>query len=206
MPWTPASHASFQPSFRDAIKAIALCAHRHGVPLELCVNVNSFMSRDWWPDERSECWLYECQIENLQEALNGEDSHPNTKTLLTCNGCMVARGCSKKHMKSIHREGHRKMCRTPPMRVPTNDDVAMCCQFLDEVEPNALQEEEVEYEVEDVHIDGDNVDDDNDWESVGSDEDTNHATKTAAVLKYFENKAYRIQRREEHAFASHYAE
>ena len=53
----------------------------------------------------------------------------------------------------------------------------------------------------------DNGDEECEWESIASDEESYLETKASIpeiVLKYFENKAYRIQKREEHAFANHY--
>lgn len=222
LPWTATNHASFQRPFRQAIRTVALCAHRYGMPLELCINVNSYLSRDWWPDERATCWLYEeCQISDLQRALQRKDnshSYPNLPyakdggSLQKCKGCKVAHACSKKHMKFVHREGHGRVCRTPPMRIPTVEDIDLCCQFVNDVvvsEP--LQVEELD-KIEHLAILDDNdpsdgrEDDNEEWESIASNEQVNAATKTAMVLKYFENKAWKVQKREEHAFENYYQE
>ena len=207
-PWTPDSHASFQKPFRQAIKTIALCAHRHGMPIDISITVNSYLSRDWWPDERSECWLYECQIDKLQNALFHKEESVIKQYLIKCE-CKVAHACSGKHMKSINREGHRRLCKTPPMRVPTAEDLAMCCQIVEKSSgDDFLQEESNEEKIEICDLDNyDNGDEECEWESIASDEESYLETKASIpeiVLKYFENKAYRIQKREEHAFANHY--
>ena len=175
------------------------------MPLDICMAVNSFLSRDWWPDERAECWLYECQIDKLQDSLCNERQHNNDKQLKKCRGCNVAHACSSKHMKSIHREGHRRMCRVPPMREPNAEDLAFCIQILERSSgDNSIEEETLEnVEIFDDEM-NDNSDED-DWESIASDEISGEPSKIStadAVLKYFQNKSYRIQQREENVFAN----
>lgn len=214
-PWTPESHNSFQKPFRDAIKTIALCAYRHHMPLEICIAVNSYLSRDWWPDERTKCWYYDCQIQQLQSFLfRREDSKVKAiKCRTRCEKCHVAHACSEKHLKAIYRDGHRRECKTPPMRIPNDDDMAFCAKF-DEVVSSGLKrvkEESSEMKVEIMNVvdaDADGVEDEDEegeWESIASGDDvTEDENIPEMVLNYFETRAYRIQKREEHAFASHY--
>lgn len=220
MPWTPASHESFPPPFKRAIQTIALIAHRHNFPLELCVQINSFISRDWWPsDEDTKCWRYECQIDRLGRYLNHEnvgDENANVKPLIKCNGCRIAHACSKKHLKDIfHHDGHRRLCRCPPFRVPTVEDHDICHRYLrmevdtqnqqapDEKGRHSFHKQPLEQEEEEEEGD----DDDDEWKSIGSEGDSDTAmSRIDMIVKYFEDKAYKVQRIEDHAFASHYME
>lgn len=248
LPWTPSSHDSFQTLFRQAIRTTALVANRHGFPLDLCLLINSFLSRDWWPDDRARCWRYDCDIDVLKGHLaldqdgesdnddddDGDDvidvvmSSSNTASnanggeeevcpipkLIQCKGCRVAHACSKKHMKDVYHEGHLRECRCPPMRVPTSEDIDFCNFYLGGGSAPVASHgtyvdkghaDEAMDESGDSNEDGDG---DDDWESIGSHEDgivTNQESKNESVLKYFENKAYKVQKREEHAFANHYA-
>lgn len=233
LPWTPTSHESFSTPFKRAIKTIALIAHRHNFPLELCIQINSYISRDWWPSEDAKCWRYECQIGQLERYLNMEDENENKKPLVRCNGCRIAHACGKKHLKEIFHDGHRRLCRCPPYRVPTAEDDEFCLQYLRMEAESAtslhqrqrdflvenLHEARVEYEnmnnenangednVQQGEGNEDDVDDDDEWESVGSEGDsTTFTSRIDMVVKYFENKAYKIQRVEDHAFANFYME
>jgi len=237
LPWTPSSHDSFQIPFKKAVRTIALVAHRHRFPLDLCALINSFLSREWWPDQRAQCWRYDCQIDDLQEYLqsierdavedpteSSEDIAQSSKKLIKCNGCRVVYACSKNHMIEIFHEGHLRECRCPPMRIPNGEDLNFCSFYLNEtMEPTRSDTVALDIEEDNIvntsghddnaidsidgYDDGDDDGDDDDWESIGSNEELDETdSKTAVVLKYFENKAYKVRKREEHAFANHYAE
>ena len=234
LPWTPSSHDSFQTLFRQAIRTTALVANRHGFPLDLCLLINSYLSRDWWPDDRARCWRYDCDIDVLKGHLaldqvgegddnddvndvimssnnvsyDGEEQVCPIPKLVQCKGCRVAHACSKKHMKDVYHEGHLRECRCPPMRVPTAEDIDFCNFYLGGGSaPVASHDigvvdkghaDEAMDEGGDSNEDGDDEDGDDDWESIGSHEDgiaTNEESKNASVLKYFENKAYKVQKR-----------
>jgi hypothetical protein len=176
------------------------------MPLDISMAVNSFLSRDWWPDERAECWLYECQIDKLQDSLSNEREYSNDKQLKRCQGCNVAHACSSKHMKSIHREGHRRKCRIPPMREPNAEDLAFCIQILERSSGDDSIEEDSKVEnIETCNVEINDNSDEDDWESIASDEIAGEPSKIStadAVLKYFQNKSYRTQQREEHVLAN----
>ncbi len=212
MPWSPSNHLSFQEPFRQAVRTAALCSHRLGMPLELCITVNSFLSREWWPDDRRECWLYECQIKSLEKKIRGKKDCDEPKSLIKCKGCMVACACSKKHLKSVLQEGHQRLCATPPMRVPTKEDMLLCSRYLGLTQADKpcctiVNDENIESSDDEAELCSED-DENGDWVSVESSSSTEEAilssTKTELVRSYFENNAYKLQRREEHAFSSHY--
>jgi hypothetical protein len=219
LPWTPASHNSFSTPFKQAIKTIALIAHRHGFPMELCTQINAYMSRDWWPSDDAQCWRYECQIDHLWHYLrnNNEEIHP-FKPLIKCNGCKIAHACSKKHLKEIFHDGHRRLCRCPPFRVPTAEDHAFCHDYVfmesnpidSKADQCATTIQNLVHDNQGGDYNGSNHEFENDeeWESVCSDSDSvvDSYARINMVLKYFENRAYKIQRIEDHAFAMHYTE
>ena len=212
-PWTPSSHLSFQKPFRDAVKTINLIGHRHNFPIDLCLHINSYLSRDWWPDENARCWCYDCQIAELKYYLDSDHSdiqnETSNKKLLKCNGCKIAHACSKKHMKEVFIEGHLRLCNCPPMRVPTAEDRDICEWYID-------NRDTIDQNIDTIQIESmfntmslttgteDVINDDEDeWESVSSSEEVPNTVKSV-ILQYFETKSYAIQRREEHAFAAHF--
>lgn len=208
-PWTPESHASFQKPFRQAVKTVALCAHRLGMPLDISVTVNSYLSRDWWPDDRAECWRYECQIDKLQHDLYLVEKPMSKHCLIQCE-CKVAHACSSKHLKSINREGHRRLCCTPPLREPTADDIVFCCRIEAIKKSRNVDLEPYRFPCQDnievVDANDSDMDEDSDWESIASSDD-GHETKTSTpdmILGFFENKAYKIHKREENTFVNLY--
>jgi hypothetical protein len=113
-------------------------------------------------------------------------------------------------MKEILHEGHLRECRCPPMRIPNGEDLELCSFYLDETTEAACSDliaPDIEHDGNSMEAD-DGDDDDDDWESIGSNDDglIESKSKTAIVLKFFENKAYKVRKLEEHAFANHYAE
>lgn len=189
--WTPLSHTSFQRPFKQSLKELTLVAHRHGFPLDLSTAVNSFLSRDWWPDERQKCWLYDCQIESLQRILETGEIR-TSKTNLICASCKVAAACSLKHLKFIHREGHKRLCRCPPLRTLSAEDMAFCIKYDQYPNSSGIIESEG----------------DDDWDS-----DTSlmndvtfvsmESSSTHMIYKYF-RPFYKNRRREVHAFERYY--
>jgi len=235
LPWTSASHDSFSTPFKKTIHTIALIAHRYNFPLELCVQINSFISREWWPRDDIKCWRYECQIDELgqylqnqieKEELEGGQQTSSLRPLVRCNGCRIAHACSKKHLKDVFHDGHRRLCRCPPFRVPTAEDQEICQQYLmmeSNDDGNGQNPKRHDFVVGHLHQTGanyDNIennenhygedleaDNDDDWESVESESDSSNIdSRVDMVVRYFENKAYRIQRIEDHAFANYYME
>jgi hypothetical protein len=63
--WTPATHKSFQPGFKQAIRTFALCTNRLNLPNEIVERVGTFLNRSWWPDNRRRCWSHACQVDQV---------------------------------------------------------------------------------------------------------------------------------------------
>lgn len=213
-PWSPESHLSFSIPYRRAVSTLALCAHRYSMPADICSLVNSFLPRSWWPDERRCCWYRDCQLDHLKREFqdkimarqnNWERSSLTHKsegvgkapdTFLTCSGCNIALACSKEHMKFIHQDGHKKWCGLPPFRLPfSEEDNCLCREVFGETH-NAENEdlEEENYE---------EGDEEGSWESVDSSEVEDTAkSKTDLIYSFFNNKSYKLQRRDGPAFAA----
>lgn len=195
-PWKPQNHSSFQPSFREAVWALLLCAHRYHLGSDVPQLVCSFLSRNWWPDDRVTCWRYECEIDNIDNIVyHREDRKP--KPMIPCGDCMTAHACSKKHLSLIHREGHRRVCKFPPVRSFTYEDAIFCQDVMCQNIISGENSEQI--------IDKEEVEDDDDscWESIES-EEGNSDSKSELIYRFFENKAYKMQRTEESPFAAFY--
>lgn len=226
LPWSPQSNASFQLPFQQAIKTLALCTYRHGIPSDILVGLFEFIPRQWWPDDRIECWRYECQLTELGKLIKRkrfERTSPNltpnvqdrrkTETkafqFVTCSGCSMARACSNKHLKRI--EGHMGSCKKPPLRPFTSEDEAFCREVMgDEIAPMVSSDkgiadgpgaDDADY-VEYAESDDDSAS----WESIGSDEESilfvDKTSKTDLIFRYFDTNSYKLQKFEEPAFAN----
>lgn len=190
MSWKPESHLSFHSPYRQALQTMTLIAHRHGFPLDLCRAVNSFLPRDWWYDQRRNCWKYECQISSVQNKLDKNQDRHGKKKHVICSSCMLVSACSIKHLNIIHHEGHRRPCGLPPMRIPTKDDICFCDTYWKNCDQN------------------NNVFEDNDdWESDDSASNPDlHGTRTYKIQRYFNKHSYRSQKRQSFAFERYYSE
>jgi len=222
LPWSPSSNASFQLPFRQAIKTLALCTYRYGIPSAILVGLFEFIPRQWWPDDRIECWRYECQLTELGKLIKRKrferttpNSTPNvqdrrkteTKTFrfVTCSGCSMARACSNKHLKRV--EGHMGNCKKPPLRPFTSEDEAFCREVMgDEIAPVVSSEKGIaDGSGADDEENAESDDDSASWESIGSDEEStpcDKTSKTDLIFRYFDTNSYKLQKFEEPAFAT----
>lgn len=219
-PWSPTTHASFQPDFRNAAKAVALCTHKLGFPHEIVSGICSFLNRDWWDDSRKQCWSYDCRSEMNFKILSPKKSEQctsdtKTEALEYCPNCRVALYCSKNCREKDYKETHKKRCCRPPFRttLPDYEELQLCVEILqtgDTSLPQFLTARSTAA-IDNVRqasmfpsstnqsIGDENVDDDSDagsWETVGSDEgadDTEMSpiTKTTRIYKYFKETAYK---------------
>jgi hypothetical protein len=197
-PWSPASHHSFQPSFRKAVCTLAVCAHRLHMPSEMALRVFEFLPRDWWPDERKECWCWDCIVKDMgkrhQEkrlqriGVVGEENEKRdserVRSLAYCPGCSVAMYCCHAHRAYHFKESHKRECQIPPFRrLGPKEDALFAEVFgqedIDHLPPNP-----------DLDVEGD--DDDGSWESIDSNEELEHETElstTRIVTRFFEKSA-----------------
>jgi hypothetical protein len=212
LPWNRGNHLSFSTTFRSAVRELALCAYKFGVPSDIVANVNSFLPRSWWPDNRQSCWCRECQLSSLRDDFRARvlsrssnwnsydmaiaQSHPHPKAkspsrTVFCH-CNVAFACSKDHLRRLNQEGHKRCCGLPPFRPLTVEDHAFISDVLEE---SLLNIEGVGEDMEGANNSCD--EDEEDWESIGSDEYLNEKrTRTQKIRKYFEDNSYKIGRRE----------
>jgi hypothetical protein len=219
-PWTPASHASFQPGFREAVKTISLCTHRLNMPNEIAMRVSTFLSRQWWPDERRQCWSYACQAEQVyrqmqRKSTSNSAAEPDTPagrralTSFPCPNCQVAWYCSAACQEDDFKAGHKKGCCAPPfISVPSPSEYELYrAVFKDSIpsalvcvpvqanpginNPNPSLEEDSE-----LDIDGDdaNEDDDGSWESFDSNDSqvADEVSSTTRVICEFFKSARRV--------------
>jgi len=195
-PWTPESHASFQPGFRAAMTMVAKCTYRLGLPHDNIESIGSFLNRDWWPDGRQECWSYECLHDNSYKSVARKFSEqvpldPPSATLEYCKRCHVALYCLNKECRDNEfKIGHKKCCCRPPLlsTVPDQAEIQFCVEiFQDDPDsvPSLLtslssaiaNRRDVEPDLPDANgadaleDEEDDDDDEGSWETVDSDED-----------------------------------
>lgn len=129
----PISHEnmmSFQPELRNAVKTIMLSVHRLGMPRESGWRICEFLSRDWWADERRQCWNYYCQLKQISKESElrfrkWEDraAQPSKTTeLIFCPTCRVALYCCEECRDEDWTEMHKWKCNAPPCRRPGNEE------------------------------------------------------------------------------------
>ena len=137
-PWSPGTHMSFQPAFRNAVDTIACCTHKLGYPNEIVYFIGSFLNRDWWPDERKQCWSYECQLDKAVESATrnfdafSEKSNESTGRFEYCPRCHVAMYCSKECREKDFKAGHKRKCCRPPMLSAAADyeEAQLCVEIF----------------------------------------------------------------------------
>lgn len=219
-PWTPESHLSFQPQFREAASTLALCAQRVGVPQELMRQVVAFFHRDWWLDARKECWNEDCQMRELYSSLTKRSilrSNPNgggrrasgraakkgvpLPTVL-CKGCETVAFCNNKTCrKDIWQDGHKRYCGSCPFRLPRKAE-RIFCDYVDGLDDDVTNENgsggplDTDDEQESVGSEGEGEDDNVSWESVDSadfEEELGPASKTDAIYSFFEKEYERTE-------------
>ncbi len=201
-PWKPESHFSFQVPFREAVYTLLLCAHRYLLGSDIPVKVCSFLPREWWPDERQLCWRYECEIENIANLIFKHEDR-RSKSLVACSDCMTAYACSKKHLSLIHRDGHRRVCRHPPIRYFNHEDALFCQDVMGK--NSNFDTSSNRMETMNQHGNEEEDDDASCWESIGS-EELESDSKTEQIYRYFESKAYRMHKMDEPAFLAFYSD
>lgn len=129
-PWRHQNHMSFQPAFRQAITTVALCTHRLEMPVDVVHRIGSFMNREWWFDERRECWNSDCQIASVSKAVeaysedmlqDGSSSQRqfahflayNKSSSKPCLKCNVPKYCSKRCKDDSYKTSHANCCGKP---------------------------------------------------------------------------------------------
>ncbi len=173
----------------------------------MVAQVNSFLPRTWWPDDRMCCWCHQCQLDQLFRVFNekvhsrksdrgslaglGVERKKKPKsdrsTLVTCSGCQVAAACSKEHMKFLHKDGHKRVCGLPPFRVPfTEEDNNLCREILGSADGML--------DMKSVNCQNDDEIDDGSWESMDSNQEA-AAGVSDVIFSFFNSKSYKFQQR-----------
>ena len=181
-PWTAESHPTFQPGFRTAVHQVALSLYRLDMPKELHGHIVQYFSRDWWPDNRSSCFYYDCMLEQLRKEEECRETgdlyvRPSVKF---CE-CGVAVYCSRACREADWKGGHKRVCGRPPSCRPTAKEYRLCevirsMQKGGDVKDGGEQESEMIVEEEEDDAD------DGSWESVDSDEDLDENMEGALAL------------------------
>jgi hypothetical protein len=209
-PWTPDSHMSYQPQFRQAIETVALCTHRLGMPNELVHHIGAFMHRDWWDDERKTCFDYDCQAEQVTKNMKrkitaaqaGKLPSPGPEVCISCPSCRQTHYCSKEHRESDYKEGHKNQCGTAPYCAPSKEEGDLFAALFGEkgapeLPAAPLAHSEDADDVVDMDV-GDDDDDEGSWESIDSDEEDedeldngeSQPTKTRLIQQFFKKEVY----------------
>jgi hypothetical protein len=98
-------------------------------------------------------------------------------------------------MRYLHQEGHKRHCGLPPFRPFCEEDNAFCRDVLEESEDRDSQADEDCNES--WNEEGNLSDEDDDWESVHSDEAlSERKTMSEKILAFFEEKSYKHLRYE----------
>lgn len=208
-PWTPESHDSFGKPFRSAVTTLMLCAHRVGLPVDMAMVACQFLAREWWPEDKPQCWCHDCIsndavelvqdkiLQRLESASSVAAASPvqsrEPPTLFSCPTCKIAKYCSPEHQKSDYHAGHLYQCGKPPFRMPGQEEEALCRQIFDGNDTEKAVEVNAGSEHGEVRgSDGNNdSDDESSWESIDSQEEEQVGnTTTSIVYGWFYRKAY----------------
>jgi hypothetical protein len=182
-PWSPKNHSSYQIPFQEAVWSLVLCAHRYGMSSDIPKLVSAFLPRTWWPDERIKCWRYECEIDNINNLIYNHQVR-KIKPLIVCDDCKTAYACSQKHLASIYHDGHRRICKLPPMRAFNHQDEMFIRTITGKNNISSGSRIESDEDEVEGNANNDDSDDDSCWESIASDED-NSDSKTELIHRYF---------------------
>jgi hypothetical protein len=206
-PWSPASHHSFQPQFKAAVRTLVLCAGRVGLPSDVGFHIAKFLPRSAWTDERDRCWCDDCAVDNavclMTWKLGGlkPDQAPKLNVTRPCV-CQIAMYKSSEHRRK-HAGQHRKGCNKIPLRLPGREELLLC-NFVDA----KLRGEEVHFEEAGPEIGNDEAEDDEgSWESMDTDDEVfmeKPQSVTSVVFDYFNRKSYKLRETEESAFEAMY--
>lgn len=114
--WSPATHSSFQLSYRRAAKSVALCIQCLSLPSEITQCVIEFLPRTWWPDERLPCMNEECEkakvLTRIEMSVHGvgssEELQLSTIHCPHCSACYCSKGCWKSDKQHLVRCWNRE--------------------------------------------------------------------------------------------------
>jgi hypothetical protein len=203
-PWTAGSHLSFQPAFRDAARCVMLCAHRRRMPNEVGLRIVEFLGRDFWPDDRDQCWNSECQMTQLKKRFMQKrlERHSNNTVrdvplaiaIQTCPICNIPRYCSKKCKTQDSKARHKRVCNAPLYpRLLAEEDFLISAVAEESPEQVAIMPTNSQ---QSNALSGDEIrDDDNDedWIDVESDEESEGtSTRTRRIYRFFKDNFYSV--------------
>lgn len=178
--WTPSSHVSFSPSFREAARTLALALTRyHSFPSEVLQHMISYMPRDAWPEEDHYCWQYDCALKQmatrvLEGSPSGSETVENGRKYFTCRKCNIPRYCSKQCRDQDYKDMHKRVCVEPPYCVIGKEHVEFCRSVEDGSYNTPKKHSEVAKLVPAADqgiVEGDDDDDGSSWESVDTEEE-----------------------------------
>jgi hypothetical protein len=189
------------------------------MPCDIVSHVCKYLRRDWWPDERFQCFSEEC-LENqankfLQQKIIQQvtgkptKSKRATRSFFECPGCSVASYCCNDHRQSDFKDGHKGFCGNPPYNIPGQKETELLSDVL-RLQKNQSKSSVFNDQVNNlvVHMLDTTVDvehaEDNDsgsWESMDTEEDEEEEQSesiTNVVLRFFVRESYRaLESREE---------
>jgi len=209
-PWSIERHHSFQKPFRDAVRTLFLCANRIRMPTDIVSQICKYLRRDWWPDDRVQCFSEECLEKQANKMLQQKLIHQITsispklkrapRPFINCPSCSVASYCCNDHRQSDYRDGHKGACGNPPCKVPGQKEIellnnVLCIQRQESGSP-VLNDEVIQLieSMLDTSMDNDDYSDNGSWESVDTDEDEDDdqsESMTNVVHRFFEKECYR---------------
>ena len=140
-PWSPETHASYQPAFRVAVETIAKSIHRLGFPHEIMLSICSCLHRDWWDDNRKQCWNYACMCEKSRKLISRklapgyneasmDDYQTDPIQLEYCHRCHVAAYCCKNCKSRDFYLGHKSRCCPAMSKPPKDDEIQLYTKIL----------------------------------------------------------------------------
>jgi hypothetical protein len=198
-PWKPRTHYSFQPEFRGAAKCIMQCTHHLSMPKEIGQRIIEYLPRSFWPDDRNQCWNFECpdSVASLLKKVQGNrSSTTNIQSVLPCSKCHIPIYCSESCRKTDWKEDHKRFCKVPPFCKIGPFEERFIASISNESADGMAEVKHVDSEDGDVvmkEAESDKAVEDNeeDWSDIDSQvEDDQPVSRTQRIYRFFEEKTY----------------
>lgn len=190
------------------------------MPVDIVHRIGSFLNRDWWPDDRKECWNNDCQIASVSKATDAYSEYIRNSgsdckqqfadflfqvpcaTLKSCPRCNVTKYCSKRCKDDSYKVSHKRCCTKPPCckGKPTIDEIELYREVaaLGSIKKPFFLDNSESDETKNNDIaadqengDGDGDDDNESWESMDTVMDgTCEVRATDIICKFFSKHNY----------------
>lgn len=110
------------------------------MPTDIMCQICVYLRRDWWPDERAQCFSEDCLEKQADKLLRQKlirqvtgtspKSKRASKSFTHCPSCSVASYCCEDHRQSDYKVEHRGACGNPPFKIPGQKEVELLNDIL----------------------------------------------------------------------------